>query len=180
VRSVTVAVAIGLAAVGCSSSSSDATIASTTCEALRGVNNRIVTIVNGSVSGIGALAPDGRLAPVQAGLGEVRDELEAWDERIDELELPDVSEVEVLRAQLHDGVADALAELDDEAVALAAIGPPVPDDEVAGLVGAWFNAIEKVVSSIEPEIFRYERQEFKQAFLDEPDCRNVVQPFVND
>ncbi len=32
----------------------------------------------------------------------------------------------------------------------------------------------------EPEIFRFERTEFKQAFLDEPDCRNVIQPFVND
>ena len=56
----------------------------------------------------------------------------------------------------------------------------VDDAEVQGVVGIWFNSVEKVVSSLEPEIFRFERREFKRAFLDEPDCRNVAQQFVND
>jgi hypothetical protein len=175
-----VAVAIGLAAVGCSSRSSDATIASTTCEALRGVNNRIITIVNESVADIGALAPDRRRPPVREGLDSVGRELDAWAEQIDVLDLPEVSEIGMLRAQLSDGVIDAKAELEDQAAEFAASDEPVPDDEVAGFVGNWFNAVEKVVSSIEPRIARFERREFKQAFLDEPACRNVVQPFVND
>ncbi len=60
--------------------------------------------------------------------------------------------------------------------------PPaeIPDDEVQGEVGIWFNTIEKVMSVSEPEIFTFERVEFKQAFLDEPHCRNVIQQFVND
>jgi hypothetical protein len=58
--------------------------------------------------------------------------------------------------------------------------PTVPDDEVQGVVGTWFNAVEKIVSSLEPEIFRFERREFQQAFLDEPACRNVIQQFVVD
>jgi hypothetical protein len=190
VRSVTaagaVAVAIGLAAVGCSSSSSDSTIALATCEALRGVNNRITTIVNESVAGIGELAPDQRRAPVKEGLDRVGRELDAWAAQIGDLDLPEVSEgsevseIGMLGSQLSDGVVDAKAELDDRAAELAASDEPVPDDEVAGFVGNWFNAVEKVVSSIEPQIARFERREFKQAFLDEPACRNVVQPFVND
>jgi hypothetical protein len=180
VRSVTVAVAIGLAAVGCSSASSDATIASATCGALRDVNNRIITIVNESVVDIGALAPDQRRPPVLQGLDRVRRELDAWAEQVGDLDLPDAPEIETLQAQLRDGIADAVAELDDQAAAFAASDEPVSDDEVAGFVGVWFNAVEKVVSSIEPAIARFERREFKQAFLDDPSCRNVVQPFVND
>ncbi len=55
-----------------------------------------------------------------------------------------------------------------------------PTRRSQGVVGTWFNTIEKVFSVSEPEIFRFERTEFKQAFLDEPDCRNVIQQFVND
>ena len=57
---------------------------------------------------------------------------------------------------------------------------PVADDDVQGQVGIWFNSIEKVMSVSEPTIFTLERFELKQAFLDEPNCRNVIQQFVND
>jgi hypothetical protein len=180
VRSVTLAVIVGLTVVGCSDGSSDAEIATTTCEALRGVNNRIITIVNESVAGINLVEPRRRLAPLLEGLNGVRLELEVWDAEVADLDLPDVPEVAILRAQLHDGVTDAVAELDDQAAEFVAGMEAVQDDEVAGVVGTWFNAVEKVVSSIEPEIVRFERPEFKQAFLDDPACRNVIQPFVND
>jgi hypothetical protein len=52
--------------------------------------------------------------------------------------------------------------------------------EIDGVDEAWFNSVEKVMSVSEPEIFRFERRAFKQAFLDEPACRDVIQQFVND
>jgi hypothetical protein len=177
-----------LAAAGCSGGesedaaggASDAEIAATTCEALREINNEVVDVVNTSVAGIAALPSDTRLVPVRAGVEDLRTELLDWDRRIDELDLPDTSETGLLATQLHDGVDDALAELDDQAAEFAAMDPTVPDDEVQGVVGTWFNAVEKIVSSLEPEIFRFERREFQQAFLDEPACRNVIQQFVVD
>ena len=180
--SATVAVITAVALIGCSSGRSapaDADVAARTCSALRQINNRVVDVVNESVDDIGAAAADERLEPVVDALGEVRAELLAWDQEIDELDLPAGDEGRILIRQLHAGAAAALDELDRRAEGLEAT-VTVADDEVGGFVGGWFNSVEKVVSSLEPEIFRFERRDLKQAFLDDPACRNVIQQFVND
>jgi hypothetical protein len=158
----------------------DAETAVTVCDALRDVNNRVVDAVNDSVAGIASRAPEERLPAIAEGAEAVDGRLAEWSDRIDDLVLPRGAEGDELRRQLVDGVAGARHELDDQRAEFDGADGPVPDGEVAGLVGTWFNAVEKIVSSLEPEIFRFERREFKQAFLDEPACRNVVQPFVND
>lgn len=164
---------------GCGSGSSeDDEFASVVCTELRGFNDELVDIVNDSVSGISAMSADHRSRMIAGGLESVRGAVEGWNTRIDQIELPEIAEAEQVRVQLHTGAAQALEELDDQREELA-LGP-IDDREVQGAVGAWFNSIEKVMSVSEPEIFRFESREFKQAFLDEPACRNVVQQFVND
>jgi hypothetical protein len=158
----------------------DAATALTVCTALRGTDNAIVDIVNESVAGIGGLPPGDRRDGITAGMNDVSTELDGWDARIDDLPLPPDDEGDELRRQLRVGVDAARAELADQRAEFEAASGPVPDEEVAGVVGTWFNTVEKIVSSLEPEIFTFERREFKQAFLDEPDCRNVIQQFVND
>jgi hypothetical protein len=165
---------------GCADNSEDAETAATLCNELRALDNRIVDHVNGSVEGINELSVEARMDGIIRGVDDVADELRRWDERIDAIELPDIDEAAELREELHAGVDAALAELDDQRRVFESGPSAVPDDEVQGVVGTWFNAIEKVFSVSEPEIFRFERTEFKQAFLDEPDCRNVIQQFVND
>jgi hypothetical protein len=158
--------------------SADAETALVVCDELRSFDDGLVDIVNGSVAGIAGLPPDERAGAIADGLEAARDAVEAWTTRIDGLELPDVDEADRLRAQLHDGASEALAELDDQRGKLR-VGA-LPDREVQGAVGEWFNSVEKVMSVVEPQIFQFERHEFKQAFLDEPNCRNVIQQFVND
>jgi hypothetical protein len=178
-RRIALAVVVALAA-GCGDNSQDAETAATLCNELRALDNRIVDHVNGSVEGINEQSADARLDRIVQGVDEVAAELQAWDRRIDAIELPEIAERAELREELHAGVDAALAELEDQRRAFESGPSSVADDEVQGVVGIWFNAIEKVFSVSEPEIFRFERTEFKQAFLDEPDCRNVIQQFVND
>jgi hypothetical protein len=172
--------ALAALAAGCADDPQDAATASTLCNELRQLDNRIVDQVNESVAGIDAEPAGERYQMILDGVDDVAAELRAWDERIDLIGLPDVAERAELRRELHDGVDAALAELDDQRRAFESGPTSVADEEVQGFVGTWFNAVEKVFSVSEPEIFRFERTEFKQAFLDEPACRNVIQPFVND
>jgi len=168
----------------CSAPTTDATTDSTTasvvCAGLRTVNNDVVDDVNASVAGIATEQPGDRLPRIIEGVDAIEADLDRWAGEIDDLDLPDGDESVELRRQLHGGIAAARAELVDQRRLFEAGEQTVIDDEVQGVVGIWFNAVEKVVSSLEPEIFRFERREFKQAFLDEPECRNVVQQFVND
>jgi hypothetical protein len=179
-RRVALASVIAVLVAGCAENSRDAETASILCEELRALDNRIVDLVNGSVEGINERPADIRMDRIVEGVDEVATELQDWDRRIDAIELPDIDETAELRKELHAGVDAALAELADQRTAFEARSPSVADDDIQGVVGTWFNAIEKVFSVSEPEIFRFERTEFKQAFLDEPDCRNVIQQFVND
>ena len=158
----------------------DAAFALATCDALRGFDNSLVDIVNDSVAGISALPVDERPQRFVAGVAEASQAVDVWDARIDAIDLPEQAEADVLRRQLHQGAADARSELEDRAAEWANPPTVIPDDEVQGEVGIWFNTIEKVMSVSEPAIFTFERAEFKQAFLDEPRCRNVIQQFVND
>jgi hypothetical protein len=165
--------------VACGSDkSADVETASAVCNELRSFDDELVAIVNESVAGISTMPADARAEAIADGLASARRAVEEWDTRIDRIELPGIAEADRLRAQLHLGADRALVELDDQRTELR-IGP-IDDREVQGAVGEWFNSIEKVMSVTEPEIFRFERKEFKQAFLDEAACRNVIQQFVND
>ena len=158
--------------------STDVETASEVCGELRAFDDELVDIVNGSVDGISSMPAEERAGAIADGLDSARDAVEAWDSRIDLIDLPEVADADRIRAQLHEGAEAALVELDDQRGTLR-IGV-IDDREVQGAVGEWFNSIEKVMSVIEPEIYRFDRREFKQAFLDEPSCRNVIQQFVND
>jgi hypothetical protein len=158
----------------------DARTAFNVCSALRETVNGIVDAVNASVAGVNAIAPVDRTRAFLDGAAAIDAELTAWAVRIDDLSLPPGDEGRELRRQLEAGLADGRRELDEERDELQASESAVPDEQVAGAVGAWFNSVEKVMSSLEPEIHRFERHGFKQAFLEEPTCRHVVQPFVND
>ncbi len=169
-----------MVAGGCSATSADEQTASVVCNALRAADNQVIDAVNASVAGIASKEPDGRLPAILEGVDAVAQALDEWDDEIDRLELPDTDESRELRRQLHRGVSGAKAELDDQHRLFQAGEQSVVDAEVQGVVGIWFNSVEKIVSSLEPEIFRFDRRDFKQAFLDNPDCRNVIQQFVND
>lgn len=170
-------ISVSLAACG-PQDARDAEAAAVVCGELRTFDDALVEIVNDSVAGIGTLPAGDRAPAIAAGLDAAVDALDAWDHRIDEMDLPAVDEADRIRTQLHDGVDRALAELEDQRSQLR-LGP-ISDGDVQGAVGEWFNSIEKVMSVLEPEIFKFERREFKQAFLDEADCRNVIQQFVNE
>ena len=174
---------VGSTAIGaCDSGPSDVErTASVVCEELRAHDDRLVDLVNASVAGISTLPADERSEAISGGLDAVEAEVDAWRRRIDTLDLGDpeqVPEIEELRRQLTVGADRALDELTRQRGALRS--GPIPDREVQGAVGEWFNSVEKVMSVSEPEIFRFERQEFTQAFLDEPACRHVIQLFVDE
>jgi hypothetical protein len=158
--------------------SEEARAAAAVCEELRAHDNRVVAIVNESVAGIAELPEARRSDAIAKGLEDVTAEVEAWRGRIATLEIGDVDEADDLRSQLEVGADRALDELSRQEGLLPS--GPIPDREVQGAVGEWFNSVEKVMSVSEPEIFRFDRRAFKQAFLDEPTCRNVIQQFVND
>ncbi len=175
-----------LPVVGCGSDdepstdpSADGSVARAVCDALRDFDNGLADTTNASVAGIVAASPTERRAALDDGLVAAVDVVERWQESIGDLQIPEVAEAEQIRDQLAAGAEAALAELTDQATQTAGSGP-VADDDVQGLVGIWFNSIEKVMSVSEPKIFVLDRTELKQAFLDEPNCRNVIQQFVND
>ena len=155
--------------------------ASVVCEELRAHDDRLVDLVNSSVAGISTLPADERSDAIRDGFIAVTAEVEAWRRRVDTLDLGDadeVEEVDELRRQLRGGADRALDELARQQGALRE--GPIPDREVQGAVGEWFNSVEKVMSVSEPEIYRFDRQEFRRAFLDEPACRHVIQRFVDE
>ena len=98
--------------------------------------------------------------------------------RVETIDLGDADEVDELRRQLTVGAERALDELERQRDTLRS--GPIPDREVQGAVGEWFNSVEKVMSVSEPEIFRFKQQGLRRAFLDEPACRHVIQQFVDE
>jgi hypothetical protein len=157
----------------------DSALALSVCDELRAYNNALVAVVNESVAGIVSSTPSERRAALDAGVVSAIEVVRGWQGRIDGLVLGVGDEADQIRAQLDEGASNAIDELDDQSRQSAGAGH-VADDDVQGEVGIWFNSIEKVMSVSEPTIFTLERSELKQAFLDEPSCRNVIQPFVND
>ena len=169
--------------VACASDSDSAAeneLARTVCDELRGFNDELVDIVNGSVAGIASLPADERGPAIAAGLEHADTALTGWGERVATMELPELDEAEIVRDQLASGAVLGAGELDDQRATMTGRADRIDDRDVQGAVGEWFNSIEKVMSVVEPEIFKLQRREVKQAFLDEPACRNVIQQFRLD
>jgi hypothetical protein len=178
-RMIGVTVIGAIAVSACDSGPSDIErTASAVCEELRAHDDRIVDLVNASVAGIATLPAGDRAEAISGGLDAVTAEVEVWQRRLDTVDLGDAEEVDELRRQLTVGAERALDELTRQRASLRS--GPIPDREVQGAVGEWFNSVEKVMSVSEPEVFRLDRQEARQAFLDEPACRHVIQQFVDE
>ena len=176
----TVISSLSLVACASDSTADEQEFARTVCDELRDFNDELVDIVNGSVAGIASLPADERGPAIAAGLEHADKALTGWGDRISTMELPELDEAEIVRVQLASGATLGTDELDDQRTAMADRPDRIDDRDVQGAVGEWFNSIEKVMSVVEPEIFKLERREVKQAFLDEPACRNVIQQFRND
>ncbi len=171
---------VSLAACGSDSDAGETEFARTVCGELRGFNDELVDIVNRSVAGIASLPAAERGPAIAEGLEQADIAVMEWADRITTLQLPELDEAEIVRDQLSSGAALGAVELDDQRAAIADRPDRIDDRDVQGAVGTWFNSIEKVMSVVEPEIFKLQRREVKQAFLDEPACRNVIQQFRND
>jgi hypothetical protein len=155
----------------------DAAIARAVCGALRAYVNELVDVANAAVEGIGGREPDERISLVMDGFDTALDAIDGARGAFSDMDLPPVPERDVLRSELLAGLDDATAELVDERMSFETRADELAAGSAQGVAGTWFNAIEKAMSVSEPEIYRYERVEFKRAFLDEPDCRHVIQQF---
>jgi hypothetical protein len=157
--------------------SDDAATASAVCGALRTYVNELVDNANDAIDGISTVAPEQRLDRVLDGFDAALATIERQRTVFADLELPGAPERDAVRGELIAGLDDAAAELTDERADVASRADEFATGSAQGIAGTWFTAVEKVMSVSEPEIYKYERVEFKQAFLDEPDCRNVIQQF---
>lgn len=161
--------------------SDDEVVALTLCSALREQANVMTDIANTAAAGIHGKSPAERFAALDAGFGEGADASILFRDRLGDLDVPAIPELDDLLMQIAAGADAAAAEFVDQRERFAAaVGGEVTDDDVRGRVGELFNSIEKANSLVEPVIVRYERVELKRAFLDEPECRYVIQQFVLD
>lgn len=155
----------------------DARLAVALCAALRDQTNDLGRVANQAVAGISDQPPDERYSSILAGFDQAQQVAKAFRASIGSLELPEVAETADLRDQVAEGAAIAVDELVRERVAFEGEGATVSDEDIQGRVGAFFNSIEKVLSVVEPSIAGYARRPLQQAFLEEPTCRHVIQPF---
>ncbi len=153
----------------------DAVLAATMCGALREQTNILGRLANSAVAGIGAKEPDERYAAIIGGFDETEVATQAYRDGVAALVLADVPEADALHAQLLDGAELAVTELARERADFEARGQTVPDADVQGRVGQFFNAVEKVMSVAEPAVSRYDRRALHEAFAAEPACRHVIQ-----
>ena len=145
------------------------------CGALRDQTNTLGRLANAAVAGIGAKSPDERYAALIAGFDEADAATRTYRDDVEALALGEAPEADALHTQLVDGAELAVTELARERADFEASGPTVPDADVQGRVGQFFNAIEKVMSVAEPAVSRYERRALHEAFAAEPSCRHVIQ-----
>lgn len=187
-RGVLALLVVGLTTASCASDEpssgqrhdDDATAAAVICAELRDQVNTLVDIANAAVADIAGLTPAERTANILAGYDDARAAADAFAADVATWTVPDIPERDQLIAEVGDGARAAIAELDDERAIFARDVPAVADDDVGGRVGQFFNGIEKALSVVEPAIAAYDRTELQRAFLDEPACRHVIQPFVVD
>ena len=155
-------------------------MATALCNALRNQTNVMVRIANHAVAGIEGKSPQERFESIDTGFVEASTAATAFADSVESIELPDIPERDSLRQQVAEGAQQAVDEVSDEREAFDATGPTVDDDNTHGRVGEFFNSIEKVLSVVEPTIATYDRRELQEAFLSEPDCTHVIQPFRLD
>lgn len=161
--------------------SDDATAALAICSALRDQANLMTHVANAAAADIHAKTPAERYGAILSGFDAATDGVTGFADSITAVDMPLIPEREQLLGDIAAGADAALAELADErARFVEAVGGTVADDDVQGRVGQFFNSVEKVNSLVEPTIAHYERVELQRAFLDQPECRHVVQPFVID
>jgi hypothetical protein len=159
----------------------DETVAFGLCSALRGQANVMTKIANTAAADIHEQSPVDRYTALFDGYARGADASISFRDSLAELSLPAIPELDDLIGQIATGADAAAAEfVDEQARFAAAVGGEVGDDDARGRVGELFNSIEKANSLVEPVIVRYERVELKRAFLDEPECRYVIQQFVLD
>ena len=159
----------------------DEAVAFGLCSALRGQANVMTEIANTSAADIHEKSPEERYAALFDGYDRGAAASIAFRDSLPELDLPAIPELDDLIGQVSAGADLAAIEFADEQARFAeAVRGAVADDDARGRVGELFNSIEKANSLVEPVIVRYERVELQRAFLDEPECRYVVQQFVLD
>ena len=156
-----------------SGSTDDLATATAVCGALKAFDNRVVRIDNRVVLPVHEQSPDERVAAIIDALGEVDLELIGWAGEIEQLDLSS-PEAQRLRAELQQGAESARSEVSDASADFEATGR-LADDDIGGGVGQLFTSIEKVLSEVEPSIAAYDREDFRAAFAETPDCRHVTQ-----
>jgi hypothetical protein len=176
-------VALAVVATACSSGGDggadggdDGELAVAMCGALREQTNVLARLANSSVAGIGNMTPEERYAAILAGFDAAEEAGRAYGEQVEVLALPPIAEAGDLHAQLVEGAAQAVEEIDDERATFLDKGSTVPDDEVQGSVGEFFNSIEKMMSVAEPALGQDDRPALLRALRDEPTCEHVIQP----
>jgi hypothetical protein len=161
--------------------SDDEAVALGLCSALRGQANVMTEIANTAAADIHEKSPEERYTALFDGYDRGAEASNAFRDSLDDLSVPEIPELDDLIGQISAGADAAAAEFVDEQARFASeVGGAVADDDARGRVGELFNSIEKANSLVEPVIVRYERVELKQAFLEEPECRYVIQQFVLD
>ena len=158
----------------------DTAMATALCGALRDQTNELVRIANRAVAGIEGKSPQERFEAIDSGFVEAHAAATTFADDVETLELPDIAERDSLRQQVAEGAEQAIDEVTDERGLFEQTGPTVEDADTQGRVGEFFNSIEKVMSVVEPTIATYDRRELQEAFLDEPTCAHVIQPFRLD
>jgi hypothetical protein len=158
----------------------DAEAAVRVCAALRAHTNGLVREINEAVAGIAGRSPEDRLTALLGGLAAAEAVSTDHRETLTTLDLTGLPEAEQLLAELDAGAALAVDALAAERELLDEELDQVADDDVHGRVSQAFNAVERAMSVSEPAIGRYERQALRLAFLGEPTCRHVIQPFRED
>lgn len=151
--------------------------ASAVCGMLRGWSNELADSLNDTSQ---AVTDDDDPATANQVL------LDGWDALIaiaedhvteaEQIELPDTDAREQLVSDLTAGAEQAVTEVEQERVGLAAL-PPITIEAQGGALGGAFTSLEKADSVVEPAIGGYDDVEVRTAFADEPDCRHVIQPF---
>lgn len=173
-------------AAGCARSDGDVTIAMaspearlarTVCEALRSRYNTFGGIANDAASTVNDLSPVERHQAILSGYDTALDAARDYEQRVTVLMLPEVDETARLRDELHEGATEGIDELLDSRAEFADGPHEFSDGDIAGQVFTFFNAIEKTDAVAEPDIVEYQRDAFREAFVDEPSCKNVIQPF---
>ncbi len=158
----------------------DADAAVRVCDLLRAHANGLGRAINLAVTAIDGRSPQDRLTALLDGLAAAEAVSTGHRAALDDLDLAGLPEAEALLAELDAGAALAITALADGRAELDAELDAVADDDVHGRVSQAFNAVERAMSVAEPAIGRYDRRALRVAFLEEPTCRHVIQPFRED